>query len=231
MRRVVDVGISACLLLLTSPLLAAIAVANFVATRRILFRQTRIGLGLRPFTIIKFQTMVDSASKGSSVTVGGDRRVTPIGQVLRAGKLDELPQLFNVLRGDMSLVGPRPLTPNEVDAIPRDLARQVYAARPGMTGIASLAFIDEERVLAASADPQKAYFEIVLPQKVALEVDYAKRRTWLTDLAILAVTPLGGAGGLRERVVRWCAPSWGAAAGAGGPRRPAHGMKDEEFAQ
>jgi lipopolysaccharide/colanic/teichoic acid biosynthesis glycosyltransferase len=152
--------------------------------------------------------MVDGASAGSSVTVGGDRRVTALGRLLRVCKLDELPQLVNVLRGEMSLVGPRPLTPNEVEAIPPALARQVYAARPGMTGIASLAFIHEEQVLAAAADPQRAYFDVVLPQKVALEIDYAGRRTWLTDLAILAVTPLGGAGGLRERVVRWCAPAW-----------------------
>jgi lipopolysaccharide/colanic/teichoic acid biosynthesis glycosyltransferase len=229
-RRVVDVGVSVSLLLLTSPLLAAVALANYIGTRRILFRQTRIGRGLEPFTIIKFQTMVDGANKGSSVTVGGDARVTPIGQLLRAFKLDELPQLFNVLRGDMSLVGPRPLTPNEVDAIPRQLARQVYATRPGMTGIASLAFIDEEHVLASSADPQQAYFDVVLPQKVALEIDYAKRRTWMTDLAILVVTPLGGAAGLRERIVNWCAPSW-AQAGLGKSSRPARSLEDEEYAQ
>jgi lipopolysaccharide/colanic/teichoic acid biosynthesis glycosyltransferase len=132
----------------------------------------------------------------------------------------------------MGLVGPRPLTPNEVEAIPQELARRVYAMRPGMTGIASLAFIDEEHLLAAAADPQRAYFDVVLPQKVALEIDYAKRRTWLTDLAILAVTPLGGAGGLRERVVRWCAP---AQAPGAGPKtkpqlRPARRLEDEEYA-
>ena len=229
-RRIVDVTTSACLLVLASPLLAGIAVANYAATRRVLFKQTRIGLGLKPFTIMKFQTMVDGAARGSSVTVGGDKRVTAIGQVLRAFKLDELPQLFNVLRGEMSLVGPRPLTPNEVDAVPQALARQVYSARPGMTGIASLAFIDEEHVLAASADPQKAYFDVVLPQKVALEIEYAKRRSWLTDLAILAVTPLGGAGGLRERVVGWCAPGWVRASGRSRPSRLRR-SKDEEYAQ
>jgi lipopolysaccharide/colanic/teichoic acid biosynthesis glycosyltransferase len=230
MRRVADIVVSTGLLLVTAPVLAVIAAANYLATRRVLFRQTRIGLGLRPFTIIKFQTMVDGAAKGSSVTVGGDARVTQIGQLLRACKLDELPQLFNVLRGEMSLVGPRPLTPNEVDAIPSGLARQVYATRPGMTGIASLVFIDEERVLAAAADPQKAYFDVVLPQKVALEIDYAGRRTWLTDLAILAVTPLGGVGGMRERVVRWCAPAW-VPPPIGQPLNGARSIEDEEYAQ
>ena len=199
-RRTIDILVSAGLLALTAPVLAVIAALNWSTTRRVFFTQTRIGRDLRPFAIVKFRTMVDGAAGAGTVTVQGDRRITGLGRVLRALKVDELPQLINVLRGDMSLVGPRPLTPNEVAAISPELARQVYAARPGMTGIAALAFIDEERLLAAASDPEAAYFQRVLPQKVALELAYTQYRTWWTDLAILALTPLAGFSGPLRRV-------------------------------
>ncbi len=207
-RRTIDILVAAGLLALTAPVLAVIAVLNWITTRRVFFSQIRIGRDLRPFAIVKFQTMVDGAAGARTVTVQGDRRITPLGRVLRALKLDELPQLINVFRGEMSLVGPRPLTPNEVEAIPSALARQVYAARPGMTGIAALAFIDEEQVLASASDPEAAYFKHVLPQKVALELAYIQRRTWWTDLAILVLTPLAGfSGTLRRVAVTWLIPS------------------------
>lgn len=199
-RRTIDILVAAVLLLVTAPVAVVAAGLNWITTRRVFFTQTRIGRDLRPFAILKFQTMVDGAAGAGSVTVQGDRRITALGRVLRALKVDELPQLINVLRGDMSLVGPRPLTPNEVEAIPARLARQVYAARPGMTGIAALAFIDEERLLATASDPDAVYFQLVLPQKVALELAYAQRRTWWTDLAILALTPLAGFSGALRRV-------------------------------
>ncbi len=192
MQRLTDLLVAGALLALTAPLFGAIAAMNWLVTRRVFFRQARIGRGLRPFQIMKFQTMVDDAAAGGTVTAQGDRRITPLGHVLRATKIDELPQLINVVRGDMSLVGPRPLTPNEVAAIPPDLARQVYAVRPGMTGIAQLAFVHEEDILRTASDPEAAYFEVVLPKKVALELAYAQRRTWLTDLAIMAATPVAG---------------------------------------
>ncbi len=208
-RRTIDILTAAGLLVLTAPLLAVVAALNWITSRHVFFSQPRIGRNLQPFTIVKFRTMVDGATRQGSVTVRGDRRITAVGRVLRALKLDELPQLINVLRGEMSLVGPRPLTPNEVAAIPPDLSRRVYAARPGMTGIASLAFIDEERILAASPDPQSAYFGRVLPQKVALELAYTERRTWRTDLAILILTPLAGlSGSLRRAAVARLVPSW-----------------------
>lgn len=192
MRRLVDVLVAGSLLVVTAPLFGVIAVLNWLTTRRVFFRQTRVGMALRPFEIVKFQTMVDGAAAGGSITIGGDRRVTPFGRILRATKLDELPQLLNVVGGEMSVVGPRPLTSNEVAAIPVEQARQVYAARPGMTGISQLVFVHEEELLSRAADPEAAYFEVVLPQKVALELAYAKRRTWLTDLGIVLATPLAG---------------------------------------
>ena len=207
-RRTIDILMAASVLVLTAPVVAAVAGLNWVTTRRVFFIQTRIGRDLQPFGIVKFQTMVDGAAETGTVTVHGDRRVTSLGRVLRTLKLDELPQLINVLRGEMSLVGPRPLTPNEVAAIPAGLAHRVYAARPGMTGIAALAFIDEERLLAAASNPEAAYFERILPQKVALELAYTQRRTWWTDLAILLLTPLAGVSGtLRRAAMRWLIPS------------------------
>ncbi|MGQ0549340.1 MAG: sugar transferase [Armatimonadota bacterium] len=192
MRRLVDLILGGVLLALTAPLLALVAAVSWIVSRRVFFRQTRIGLRLRPFTILKFQTMVDGAAAGGTVTARGDSRITPLGRILRATKVDEMPQLINVVRGEMSLVGPRPLPPNEVAAIPPDLAHRVYAARPGMTGVAQLAFAHEERLLGTSEDPQAMYFNTVLPEKVALELAYARRRTWATDLAILVLTPIAG---------------------------------------
>ncbi|MGH2372899.1 MAG: sugar transferase [bacterium] len=205
-RRGIDILVAGGLLVVAAPAMAVIATLNWIMTRRVFYAQPRVGRGLAPFVIVKFQTMTDGAPS-TTVTARGDRRITPLGRLLRALKLDELPQLINVLRGEMSLVGPRPLTPNEVAAIPPALARQIYATSPGMTGIGTLAFLDEERRLGAYEDPEAAYFSIVLPQKAALEAAYAQRKTWLTDLVILALTPLAGCSGtLRRSVVTWLVP-------------------------
>jgi len=209
MRRLIDLVVAGALLLLTAPLFAVIAGLNWLTIRRVFFRQTRIGLGLQPFMIIKFKTMVEGAEAGGTVTAQGDPRVTPLGRVLRAAKLDELPQLINVVKGDMGLVGPRPLTPNEVAAISPDLAGDVYAVRPGMTGVAQLVFVHEEQILSTASDPEAAYFEVVLPKKVALELAYARRRTWLTDLAVVVATPIAGfVPGLGRAVFARLVPEW-----------------------
>jgi lipopolysaccharide/colanic/teichoic acid biosynthesis glycosyltransferase len=189
MRRLIDVVIASTMLVLTAPLIAVIAVLNWLTLRRVFFRQTRIGRGLRPFVIVKFQTMVTGAEMRGTITTFSDGRITPLGRVLRMLKLDELPQWWHVLRGEMSLVGPRPLTPNEVAAIPVEFARELLASPPGMTGLAA-AFISEERILDETPDPRTAYFETVLPHKVAVELAYARRRTWATDLAIILLTPV-----------------------------------------
>jgi lipopolysaccharide/colanic/teichoic acid biosynthesis glycosyltransferase len=188
--RLIDVMVSLGVLIAASPLLLLIAVANRILTGRILFRQTRVGRAMSPFTIMKFQTMRDGAPGGSTVTVADDRRVTPFGRLLRTLKLDELPQLVNVLRGEMSLVGPRALTPNEVARIPAEVAARVYSVRPGMTGLASLVFADEERALAGVPRPEEHYFDVILPQKMAIETVYVQRKSLWMDALILLLTPL-----------------------------------------
>ena len=166
----------------------------------ILFRQTRVGRFVREFQILKFRTM--RSGQGPLVTSRGDPRVTPLGRRLRRAKLDELPQIWNVLRGDMSLVGPRPEVPMYVAARARDY-RAIAGLRPGMTDWASLLFRDEEAVLRAHASNPGFYEETLLPRKLALARLYHRRLSCRVDLSILAATAglvLGararGAGGL-----------------------------------
>ena len=207
-RRTVDVGVAAALLLVASPLFLLLLVINRVWTGRPFFTQVRLGRDLAPFVLLKFQTMVSSPG-GTTVTVSGDARITAYGRVLRALKLDELPQLINLLRGEMTLVGPRPLTPNGIEAMPRHLAAVVYRRHPGLTGASTVAFVDEERLLAREHDPQRAYFEDVLPCKIALELAYAQRRTWRSDLVLVLLTPVAGPfPGLRHRVLIRLVPDW-----------------------
>lgn len=206
-RRVVDVCVAGVVLLVASPVLVLLAIVNFALSGQAFFRQIRLGRRLRPFVLLKFQTMVDGAQSGSTVTVAGDGRITRYGRVLRTLKLDELPQLINVLRGEMSLVGPRPLTANEIESVRPAVAAVVYGVSPGLTGISALAFADEERTLARSPDPLKAYFARILPQKMALELAYARRRTWMTDLVIFLGTPIAAfVAPLRRRMIARLVP-------------------------
>lgn len=187
MKRALDITLSAAALLLLSPLLAAIALGVCIDSGApILFSQERVGLGFRRFRIYKFRTMHTRAS-GPGVTVGGDPRVTRFGRFLRAFKLDELPQFYNVLRGDMSLVGPRPELPEYVEMY-KDRYARVLAIRPGITDPASLRFRHEEAILASSPDPLRAYADCVLPEKLALAERYVRERSLAGDLAILFQT-------------------------------------------
>ncbi len=141
----------------------------------VLFVQQRVGRNFVPFDILKFRTMVaDANRRGGQITSGNDARITRVGRWLRKLKLDELPQLINVVRGDMSLVGPRPEVPQFV-ALFRDDYATVLAVRPGLTDAASIKYRDEAAVLAASDDPRRAYVEQVLPDKIALARDYVQR--------------------------------------------------------
>jgi lipopolysaccharide/colanic/teichoic acid biosynthesis glycosyltransferase len=153
----------------------------------VFFRQERVGRGGRVFRIHKLRTMrADAERLGGPLTVGADPRVTRIGAFLRAHRLDELPQLIDVLRGDMSLVGPRPEVPRYVALYPPVLRELVLAVRPGITDPASLAFRGEARQLAAAADPEREYVEVILPNKLALAADYAAHATLWTDLGVVA---------------------------------------------
>jgi lipopolysaccharide/colanic/teichoic acid biosynthesis glycosyltransferase len=174
-------------LLALSPVLAAAALAvRLSSPGPVLFRQTRVGRHGRRFELLKFRSMVAGAS-GPSVTAGGDRRVTAVGRALRRTKLDELPQLWNVLVGDMSLVGPRPEVPRFVERFAEDYAR-ILAVRPGITDFAALEYRDEESVLAGSTDPEGTYVREVLPAKIALYHRYLARMSLTTDLALVLRT-------------------------------------------
>jgi lipopolysaccharide/colanic/teichoic acid biosynthesis glycosyltransferase len=155
--------------------------------RPILFRQERVGRGGVPFRIVKLRTM--RAGPGPLITAAGDPRVRRIGRLLRRLKLDELPQLWNVLAGDMSLVGPRPEVPPYVEREPR-LFAAILALRPGLTDWASLAFRDEEAILAARADPERFYRTVLLRRKVALARLYRRSASILLDLRLLVATGL-----------------------------------------
>lgn len=167
--------------------LSALAVLVF-SGRPVLFRQARVGRHGRCFEILKFRTMrTDGPREGSTVTVSGDSRLTSVGRVLRRWKLDELPQLWNVLRGDMSFVGPRPDVPGFADRLQGE-DRVILDILPGITGPATLAFRDEERILAAAADPEGYNAEVVYPAKVALNRKYARDLSLIEDLRVLTAT-------------------------------------------
>lgn len=189
-KRLFDLVGAALALLLLSPLLLAIAAwIRLDSPGPALFRQERVGRGGRPFRIHKFRTMVvDAPQRGPAITVGDDARITRAGRWLRRHRLDELPQFIDVLRGDMSLVGPRPEVPRYVALYPPRLRERVLAVRPGITDPSSLAFLDEAALLAGSPDPEREYVDAILPRKLALAAEYADRATLLTDLGVLART-------------------------------------------
>lgn len=185
-KRFFDLAASACGFILLSPflLLSALAV-KLGGPGPVLFSHKRIGLDFKPFYTHKFRTMEDGAHKnGSPITIGGDARITPIGRLLRKTKLDELPQLFNVLKGDMSLVGPRPEVEQYVEMFKEDY-KTVLSVRPGITDYAAIEYRNEEEILARYSDPQEAYVKEILPAKIALYKKYIAEQTFLTDLKIL----------------------------------------------
>ncbi len=172
-------------LLLLSPLLVAIAVAvKLSSAGPILYRARRVGRGGEPFTLLKFRSMVVSAATaGPPITMAGDARVTGLGRILRKWKLDELPQLWNVLRGDMAVVGPRPEDPQYVASYSEG-QRSILGIRPGLTSPASMTYRDEERML-TGADWEQMYVSEVLPEKLALDLDYFRRRSVLSDVVMV----------------------------------------------
>ena len=186
-RRTFDMLAAAAGLLFLSPILLLVAVLIWCRDGRpILFSQTRIGRNGRPFRIWKFRTMRPSSS-GAAITASGDSRVTSLGAILRRYKLDELPQLFNVLKGDMSLVGPRPEVPEYVQ-LEAPIWQAVLQVRPGVTDLATLMYRNEEELLGSAADPHTFYRQSVLPQKLVLNLGYLCSRSIRRDLTLLALT-------------------------------------------
>lgn len=189
MSRALDLVVAGLGLCLLSPLLAILAVAIVIGSGRpVLFRQTRVGLGGRDFVMWKFRTMrVLKGAEAGRFDAGGSSRVTAIGGWLRRTKLDELPQLWNVLRGDMALVGPRPEVRRWVEAYPRRWER-IHRVRPGITDPASIEFRHEESMLAEAADPEARYREEILPRKLDLYEAYVRSRSLGGDVQILLRT-------------------------------------------
>lgn len=189
MKRLFDIFFSFLGLLLLSPLLLALAIAVRSSGRGgVFFRQTRVGLNGRNFRILKFRTMRPDSEAGGQITVGSrDPRVTAVGHFLRSYKLDELPQLWNILIGDMSFVGPRPEVPRYVSMYTKE-QRGVLSVRPGLTDYASLAYFDESSILGAADDPEKEYIENLMPAKLKLNLMYIKEKGLLTDLGLILRT-------------------------------------------
>ena len=177
-------------LLLLAPVLLTIAlIIKLKDGGDVMFKQVRVGQHGKNFEVLKFRTMVLNAEKlGDKVTTGDDPRITPIGHILRKYKFDELPQLINVLKGEMSLVGPRPEVPEYVEFYPDDVRNIVLSVPPGMTDRASIEFVNENELLNGSKDPVDDYKNKVLPIKLEYYVDYVKRRSLYLDFTLIIKT-------------------------------------------
>lgn len=187
LKRIIDISVSVILLTLLSPVLLIVGVLVALTSKGpILFRQVRVGKEGRTFVMYKFRSMRLNDG-GPLVTVAGDNRITFIGSLLRRFKLDEVPQLWNVLVGDMSLVGPRPEVPRYVELFKSEFSK-VHQVRPGITDLASIKYFDEEKLLAASVNPEETYVNKVLPDKLRINEEYVRLRSTLMDLLILAKT-------------------------------------------
>ncbi|MBI1762594.1 MAG: sugar transferase [Acidobacteria bacterium] len=188
-KRTCDLTLALPALLVLSPFFGLIALwIKLNSTGPVFFRQVRSGRRGQPFRIFKFRTMVaDADQRGTQLTVGEDRRITHCGQFLRRYKFDELPQLINVLLGEMTLVGPRPEVPHYV-AQYSEQERAILLLTPGITSPASLAFKSESELLAQQSDPEQFYLTEVMPAKIRADLAYAQRANWLTDFGVMAQT-------------------------------------------
>lgn len=195
-KRIFDFSASLLGLILLAPLLAAIAVAiRIESSGPAFFLQERVGLQGRLFRIVKFRTMRRNApGEGPQITVGADPRITRLGSLLRRSKLDELPQLINVLKGEMSLVGPRPEVPAFMARYTPEQRAVILSVRPGITDFAAIEFSDEADILARARDPEEAYVNEVMPRKFALYKRYVDERSLWLDLKLIGKTLLRIAG-------------------------------------
>jgi len=189
MKRLFDASFSFLGLAVCLPLFLIVAVLIRIDSKGpVFFRQVRIGRGFKPFKIYKFRTMtVDAPAKGPLITSGGDRRITRVGRFLRRTKIDELPQLINVFKGDMSFVGPRPEVAKYVEMF-RDEYGQILQVTPGITDYAAILFRDEESVLERYEDPEEGYVKEILPLKMELYRKYLRDRSFFTDIRLIVLT-------------------------------------------
>lgn len=189
-KRALDLLLAAGGLLLLAPLMLVLAAwIKLDSPGPVFFRQQRVGRFGVPFEIHKFRTMAaDAPQRGPQITVGADPRITRAGEWLRRSKLDELPQLLDVLAGHMSIVGPRPEVPRYVALYPPALREAVLSVRPGITDPSSLRYADESGLLAAAADPEREYVEVLMPAKLREAAEYARHATVWTDLGVIGRT-------------------------------------------
>jgi len=187
MKRAFDFTVSSLALLILAPLFGLVAILiKLDSAGPVFFRQERIGQGFHPFRIFKLRTMIESA-QGPLVTAGKDSRVTRVGAVLRRTKVDELPQLINVLKGEMSLVGPRPEVRKYVEMFRQDY-EEILRIKPGITDLASLKYRHETDVLGQSANPEEQYVTEILPDKIKLAKEYLRRSSFLVDVRVITKT-------------------------------------------
>ncbi len=190
LKRVFDILIATIALILLSPILIpSCIILLFTGEREVFYKQNRVGYKNKHFGIWKFATMLkNSPSIGTGeITLRNDPRVTKFGKLLRITKVNELPQIINVFKGDMSIVGPRPLMDVSVKLYPEDIRDKIYNCKPGMTGIGSLIFRDEEKMISDAADP-KAMYATIYPYKGALEMWYQKNASLYADFMIIFLT-------------------------------------------
>ncbi len=190
MKRAIDFVFSSLGLLLQSPLMALIALwIKWDSPGPVFFRQVRVGRQGRHFRIFKFRTMAHDPEPGPQITTAGDSRITRCGRLLRAGKFDELPQLINVLKGEMSLVGPRPEVPRFVEYYTEE-ERRVLELRPGITDPASIKYRHESAILASAEDPQRTYIEEIMRDKLKINLEYAEKAGLFSDFRVILGTLL-----------------------------------------
>ena len=188
LKRIFDITLSLFGLIILLPFMLIIAILiKFDSKGTVFFKQIRITKGGKEFKIFKYRTMKAGSDKYSQITVGKDERITKIGSFLRKYKLDEIPQLINVLIGDMSLVGPRPEVPKYV-ALYTDEQKEILKVKAGITDYASIEFSDENDLLASEEDPEKEYIEKIIPKKIELNTKYLSEISVLTDIRIILLT-------------------------------------------
>lgn len=189
LKRPFDIMMSLIGLIALLPLFIIVAIwIKLDSKGKIFFRQIRVGLNGELFQIHKFRTMVVNSEQKGGLTIGNDMRVTKAGKFLRKYKLDELPQLIDVLIGKMSLVGPRPEIPEFMKLYEENIRNQILSVKPGITDKASIEMVDENEILGKYDDPRQAYIDIIMPIKAKYYVEYAKNHSTITDIKIIFMT-------------------------------------------
>lgn len=188
MKRLLDFFLAFCGFLLLFPFLIIISLLIAMDSRgSVIYKQRRVGRQNRDFTILKFRTMKINSDKEGLLTIGSDERITAIGKWMRKYKIDEIPQLINILKGEMSIVGPRPEVRKYVDLYSEE-EKRVLSVRPGLTDYASILYMNESEILAESENPEQKYMEEIMPHKLKLNLKYIDNQSIILDLRIIFST-------------------------------------------